>query len=109
MTSLSPRLQLALEGEIREAYLKGIETGRKLERERIRKNPIADLVDHLTPQDTRLSRVEAQVGRAIDRLGEDTTPNQTNYLDVSCECGHVPKGGKHLCIPQDTTPNRTTP
>jgi hypothetical protein len=37
MNSLSPRLQLALEDELREAYLKGIETGRKLERERIMK------------------------------------------------------------------------
>jgi len=30
---LSPTLELALQNELRQAYLKGVETGRKMERE----------------------------------------------------------------------------
>jgi hypothetical protein len=38
---LSPTLEMALQNELREAYLKGVETGRKLEREAMKETIIA--------------------------------------------------------------------
>jgi len=36
---LSPTLELALQNELRQAYLKGVETGRKMEREQFENKP----------------------------------------------------------------------